>query len=622
MRKKILVLLFALVLSANLRAQVTIGGLNAPKAGALLDLNSGAKGGLILSNVALDNIGEIPAGFPGMTPENTDAAKAQLKGAMIYNTNPNTCVGVHAWDGNHWSRVISPQKSTGSPLSITSSTVNAIGGDSIEFTLNTEAKTYTWYINKNGAGYEYLDVTTEPKLLAAIPAGTIKVKAITDNCHMLEESNEVTLQPESLSPNFGSVAGGNTIYIYGDFPYASTGEYVQSGLVAHFDGINNTGEGDKSHSNSAVEWPNIKDMSFFLSKVGTGGYWTQTGFKFNNNVYFQKGTLNDLDNLPAYIPNGNNPHTVEAIFTNPASSEEKNCGRWNDFVSYGGNLPLESTYIQQHYNNADPCIIDVSLGVAHYDYDNKLFFDNLPPLNIPNTLHSVQAAYDGPAIKNTRVYIDGSQETPSRISGGDNTLSLTREVMSFGGWVDSSPIFSTTNFNLHSVRIYDRALEDYEIAKNAALDQIRYLDPPKVKIDGVPCTEVVVLSPHFLMCKVPASTSGVGHKDVEITSSIDTLTLDDAYEYVDAATAFYISSISRIIGSAGNTLTLTGNKFEDIVEVKVGNVTCPTSIDTTGADGTDTCTFTLPNLNLLGEVDITITTNSRTYRFAKVFEYK
>ncbi|MDR2086200.1 MAG: hypothetical protein LBP72_03385 [Dysgonamonadaceae bacterium] len=27
--------------------------------------------------------------------------------------------------------------------------------------------------------------------------------------------------------------------------------------------------------------------------------------------------------------------------------------------------------------------------------------------------------------------------------------------------------------------------------------QIRYLSPPTVTIDGVPCTEVVVLSPHF-----------------------------------------------------------------------------------------------------------------------------
>jgi hypothetical protein len=272
----------------------------------------------------------------------------------------------------------------------------------------------------------------------------------------------------------------------------------------------------------------------------------------------------------------------------------------------------------------------MSLFVAHYaengqDDDNIIEFANLPLLNIPNTLHSVQAAYDGTVIKNTRVYIDGSQQTPSRILGEDETLSLTREVMSFGGWVNSSPGFSTTNYNLHSVRIYDRDLEDHEIAKNAALDQIRYLDPPKVKIGNNFCTEVVVLSPHFLMCKVPASTSGATRENVEIISAGNTLTLNNAYEYVHAANDFYISNISRIIGTAGNPLTLTGNKFEDIHEVKVGNVICTSpTINTTGADGTDTYTFNLP-ANPPGETDITITmkgVDAPTYRFAKIFEYK
>jgi hypothetical protein len=152
---------------------------------------------------------------------------------------------------------------------------------------------------------------------------------------------------------------------------------------------------------------------------------------------------------------------------------------------------------------------------------------------------------------------------------------------------------------------------------NAVLDQVRYLAPPSVTIGGVPCTEVVVLSLHFPMCKVPLSTSGARRESVVITTGSNILTLNNAYDYVDAVTAFYVSSISPIIGSAGDTLTITGNKFEDILEVKVGNVTCPTSIDATGADGMDSCTFNLP-ADLTGKVDITITTGNKTYRFAKV----
>jgi hypothetical protein len=45
---------------ANLHAQVTIGSLEEPKSGAVLDLNSTLKGGLLLSNIVLDNLYTIP----------------------------------------------------------------------------------------------------------------------------------------------------------------------------------------------------------------------------------------------------------------------------------------------------------------------------------------------------------------------------------------------------------------------------------------------------------------------------------------------------------------------------------------------------------------------------------
>ncbi|MDR2086987.1 MAG: hypothetical protein LBP72_07395 [Dysgonamonadaceae bacterium] len=154
MRTKILVLLFALALSTNLRAQVTIGGLNEPKAGAILDLNSGAKGGLVLSNVGIDNPTEIPAGFPGVTPENTDAAKAGLKGALIYNTNENTCIGIHAWNGDYWERIAANFIVTqGTPLT-SPNTAIAFGGTMVDFTASLPgAKTYRWYASKNNGDY-------------------------------------------------------------------------------------------------------------------------------------------------------------------------------------------------------------------------------------------------------------------------------------------------------------------------------------------------------------------------------------------------------------------------------------------------------------------------------------
>ncbi|MDR2086687.1 MAG: hypothetical protein LBP72_05875 [Dysgonamonadaceae bacterium] len=590
MKKKILVLLsVALALSANLRAQVTIGGLNAPKAGAILDLNSDAKGGLVLSNVGIDNPAAIPTGFPGVTPENTDAARAGLKGALVYNTNENTCIGIHAWNGNYWERIASSRKSTGDPLYISSSTTNAIGGDNIEFTVNTSAKTYAWYINKNGAGYEYFGVTTEPKLLAAIPAGTIKLKVITDNCHVLEESNEVTLQPESLSPNFGSVVGGNTIYIYGDFPYVSTEDYVQDGLVVHYDGINNTGGGDKYHSTTATTWKNLAG-SGDATVNGTGATWTSNGITLTETSYVQT----------PYKPSDNTPFTFEAV------TQLNPIGQIYMF------LVTTSTYDPLRYGSAFPVEIDNRINVTQRNnncnctiYPNSPYADGSIIVSVLSNSVSGNIKYHSNGVL---VYDDVN--LPGTVTHSNN--------IRLNGTNDGSYMGMSVPYR--SLRVYNRELTSAEIAQNAAVDQIRYLAPPTVTVGGIPCTEVAVLSPNFLMCKVPASTTGLGRKNVEITIGGSTLTLDGAYEYVDPINAFYVSHIAPIIGSQGDELTLTGNKFEEIVEVKVGDTICSTIIDHTGADGTDTCKFTLPVLT--GEVDITIRTSSKTYRFAKVFEYK
>jgi hypothetical protein len=106
MKKINLFLLSALAFLAcvGLQAQVTIGGLAYPTAGAILDMNSpgGAKGGLLLSNVAITNLDLIPEDyFPGVTPESRDINPG-LQGAIVYNTHPATNPGVYVWTGKRW----------------------------------------------------------------------------------------------------------------------------------------------------------------------------------------------------------------------------------------------------------------------------------------------------------------------------------------------------------------------------------------------------------------------------------------------------------------------------------------------------------------------------------------
>jgi uncharacterized protein (TIGR02145 family) len=105
MQTKHLFLLTALAFlaCAGLQAQVRIGDNTAPTAGALLDLNSTAKGGLVLSNVSLADLRTIPTEIYDAVTINTDPTKkADLKGAIVYNTNPDTGMGIYVWTGTQW----------------------------------------------------------------------------------------------------------------------------------------------------------------------------------------------------------------------------------------------------------------------------------------------------------------------------------------------------------------------------------------------------------------------------------------------------------------------------------------------------------------------------------------
>jgi len=95
-------LLFLCLETANVKAQVRIGGNGAPNAAAVLDLNvddtnSGAKG-LALPRVSLTNVTTPLAGTP------------VVNGMMVYNTNESVTggrgIGIYCWNGNKWNAVV------------------------------------------------------------------------------------------------------------------------------------------------------------------------------------------------------------------------------------------------------------------------------------------------------------------------------------------------------------------------------------------------------------------------------------------------------------------------------------------------------------------------------------
>jgi hypothetical protein len=497
-----------------------------------------------------------------------------------------------------------------------------MGGDEIEFAADPNAKTYKWFASKNGADYEYLGITTTPSYTETFPAGNGRMKVIMDDCRSVKES-EASFNMGSVSPNFGSKAGGNYVYIYGDFPYAATGDYAaQDNLVAHFDGINNRGKGDTQHDYSkAANWKDLKS-AFELPRGSGDGQWQSNGFQaLDDSLSFESATFPDT------YPLGSEERTVEVIFRTPDASymfEQKLDTRRRIF-EYGIDATSQIFGIEYRgYKTENLGLSNVCseenqwIFYAIFGGNNNLItcLSSTPSLETPNSINTVTSTYRNimhDAL--TKSYINNITATVAGIYNLNGTpLDTKQGPLIIGKYLSYSTFLS--------VRLYDRVLEAGEIEHNAELDQIRYLAPPTVTIDGNLCTEVVVLSPHFLMCKVPAGN--IGAKDIEIKvkdkETEKTINYAGAYEYVDPDGDFYISEVFPIVSpvEGGGTLTLKGNQLSTINEVSIGNVIC----SNVTIQGDDTYACSIP-ANPAGETDITIKLgDGMVYRFAKVFEYQ
>ncbi|MDR1632609.1 MAG: hypothetical protein LBR97_06995, partial [Dysgonamonadaceae bacterium] len=98
MKKIILTGMLLFLCGTIMQSQVKIGDTGAPAKGALLDLNGTYKGGLLLPNVAITDLGVIPAGF---TEKGGKDTAPELEGMIVWSTDP-TNSGLYMWDGDKW----------------------------------------------------------------------------------------------------------------------------------------------------------------------------------------------------------------------------------------------------------------------------------------------------------------------------------------------------------------------------------------------------------------------------------------------------------------------------------------------------------------------------------------
>jgi uncharacterized protein (TIGR02145 family) len=121
MKKNIFLLLItATTVTMNLQAQVKIGEDKTPEQGALLDLNSAFKGGLLLPNVSITNVELIPTDFTASFTDPERDENLDLTGMIVYNTFAYVAEGrgVYVWDGYKWAAICAEGKKDGAPMPI------------------------------------------------------------------------------------------------------------------------------------------------------------------------------------------------------------------------------------------------------------------------------------------------------------------------------------------------------------------------------------------------------------------------------------------------------------------------------------------------------------------------
>jgi hypothetical protein len=146
-------------------------------AGALLDLNSTAKGGLLLSNVNIVDLELIPDAdpnvFPGVDPADLDE-NWDLRGAVVYNTNPATGVGLYVWTGRYWMPVAENE-----PTDQILFTVRTTDGN---YTVPTSGRvgghshTYDWNISVDGGTVMHYNGSGSGITLSSLSSGEHQIR--------------------------------------------------------------------------------------------------------------------------------------------------------------------------------------------------------------------------------------------------------------------------------------------------------------------------------------------------------------------------------------------------------------------------------------------------------------
>ena len=232
--------------------------------------------------------------------------------------------------------------------------------------------------------------------------------------------------------------------------------YVQSGLIAQFDGLENVAYGAQ-HSDTATQWTSItgtvSNLKFsFSGRSGSVGSWRPDGRYFDGN---SKGattaniTLGDVWTVQATMTMNMNQQLTSK--TSPASQ-------------YPIVFAADGDSISAYLNN-------------NGSRTTKLFFknDSYNGLSGANNRASIAtfggryltAAFDRTGTKKTYFTQDSAL-------GSGKSNSSNNTVPSLKYWIGGTDENHYAKGTMHSLRIYSRLLTDAEMAQNREVDEVRF----------------------------------------------------------------------------------------------------------------------------------------------------
>ena len=278
------------------------------------------------------------------------------------------------------------------------------------------------------------------------------------------------------------------------------GDYVQEGLVLHYDGIRNAGA-DAEHSDNAAAWkdlsPSHNDATITTVDAGAtkGGEWREKGYFFNAKTNVAVGSI-------AHYAYGRvqNAQDFGSNFTFQIACDVKT----DDATTYGNLYP--TIFGVQEGNACNLYQFQGRNGKLHFKADITTGLASGTRARLPNW----SGRYINAAVSRDKGDQQILTEGTSFSSGWtDNSSSHTAvypgetmwgfgsegfaegdSVAAMQGEPDASRLRTRSlHGTINSIRVYNRVLTDEELAWNRMVDESRFFGP-----ETPPATNVVVAS--------------------------------------------------------------------------------------------------------------------------------